>query len=257
MARTTAARAGRAGTPSGVSRGLPAPLYHQVAEDLRQKIAQGVWPPETQLPNEAELCELYKVSRITLRHAIALLVGDGLVVRTQGSGTFVRNTTLTEGLRGLSSFSEEMRALGVRAGGRVLHQGVVPASREQAAALQVPEHGKLFELRRLRTADGTPIGLQTSYLPLDRFPDLDRHDFEDRSLYHVLESEYGVRLFEAFETLRMGPVGAADARLLQLRPGSSAFLVERCTFDAQGPFELVSSLMRGDRYQIRMRLARG
>ncbi len=240
-----------------MSRGLPAPLYHQVAEDLRQKIAQGVWPPETRLPNESELCELYGVSRITLRHAIAILVGDGLVVRTQGSGTFVRSTTLTEGLRGLSSFTEEMKALGVHAGALVLHQGLVQANAEQAAALRVPEQSPLFELRRLRTADGTPIGLQTSLLPLDRFPGLDRHDFEDRSLYHLLESEYGVRLFEAFETLRMGPARAEEARLLQLRPGSSVFVVERCTFDAEGPFELVHSLMRGDRYQIRMRLARG
>ena len=38
-------------------------------------------------------------------------------------------------------------------------------------------------LRRLRTGGGLPIGVQTSLLPLDRFPGLDTLDLEDRSLY--------------------------------------------------------------------------
>jgi GntR family transcriptional regulator len=231
-------------------------LYHQVADDLRAKIAQGVWPADARLPNERELCEMYHVSLITLRHALQILANEGLVVRNQGSGTFVRTSTLTEGLRGLSSFTEEMKALGVKAGGVVLRKGTVRASPDQASALRLPAGSDLFELYRLRTADGAPSGLQASYLSLARFPGLEQEDFEDTSLYELLEKGYGVRLFEAIETLRMGKVSSAEARLLDLKPGSAAFVVERCTFDVQGPFELVRSIMRGDRYQIRMRLTR-
>lgn len=241
----------------GVSRQDPAPLYYQVANDLREKIATGIFPSDSQLPNEAELCEMYRVSRITVRHALQILVSDGLVVRTQGSGTFVRSATLTEGLRGLSSFTEEMRALGVSVGGRVLRQKVTRATQELASGLRVVEGAPLFELYRLRTADGSPMGLQTSYLPLARFPGIEEQNFEEVSLYGLLENVYGVSLFEAFETLRMAKVSAAEARLLGLKAGSAAFEVERVTFDVQGPFELARSLMRGDRYEIRMRLARG
>jgi GntR family transcriptional regulator len=241
---------------SGVNRQSPVPLYHQVVEDLRAKISQGAWPPESQLPNERELCELYHVSQITVRHALQILADEGVIVRNQGSGTFVRATTLTEGLRGLSSFSEEMKALGAKAGGLVLRKRVVKASAEQARALHVAEGSDVFELYRLRTADSEPIGLQASYLPVGRFPDIDKQDFEDVSLYELLERQYALRLFEAIETFRMGRVSAREAGLLKVKAGSSAFVVERCTFDVHGPFEVVRSIMRGDRYQIRMRLVR-
>lgn len=243
-------------TGRGISRESPLPLYYQVAEDLKAKISQGVWAPGSQLPNERELCGLYRVSQITVRHALQMLAEEGLVVRTQGSGTFVRATTLMEGLRGLSSFTEEMQALGVKAGGTVLRKRVVRASPEQAGPLHLQEGAELFELYRLRTADAEPLGLQASYLPLERFPGIDQQEFENVSLYELLGREYGVRLFEAIETFRLGAVTPAEARLLKVKPGSAAFVVERCTFDSHGPFELVKSTMRGDRYQVRMRLAR-
>jgi len=235
---------------------MAAPLYHVVASDLRNKINEGVWPPESRLPNEAELCKRYGVSRITVRHAVAILVSEGLVVRSQGSGTFVRGATITAGLRGLSSFTEEMSAQGVKSGGTVLEKKVASATEEQALALGVPEGAPLLELRRLRTGDEAPIGIQTAFLPLGRFPGLETEDLENVSLYGLLQASYGVGLLEAIETFRIGRVRAADARLLGVAPQSPAFIVERRTSDRLGPFEFVISVMRPDRYQVRLRLSR-
>ncbi len=232
------------------------PLYNLVASDLRRTIVDGAWAPQARLPNEAELCRRYGVSRITIRHALAILVSEGLVTRCQGSGTFVRGATIMAGLRGLFSFTEEMSAIGVKTGGRVLAKTVVTATADQARALGVAEGDSLFELRRLRTGDGTPIGIQTAYLPLSRFPGVNEEDFEDISMYALLTSHYGLRLLEAMETFRIGKVTAADALLLGVPPSSSAFVVERRTFERQGPFELAISVMRADRYQVRLRLAR-
>lgn len=233
------------------------PLYNVVASDLRKKIADGAVPAESRLPNEAELCQRYGVSRITIRHALAILVNEGLVARSQGSGTFVRGATIMAGLRGLSSFTEEMSALGVKTGGRVLSKRVVHANAEQAAALNTTEGSELLELRRLRTGDGAPLGLQTAYLPLARFPGLDKEEFEGISMYELLQGNYGLQLVEAIETFSIGKVSAPDARLLGVKAASPAFVVERRTFDRQGPFELAMSVMRSDRYKVRLRLARG
>lgn len=232
------------------------PLYQTVASDIRKRIANGAWPPDSQLPNEAALCERYGVSRITLRHALDILVAEGLVVRNQGSGTFVRGTTITAGVRGLSSFTEEMSALGVKGGSRLLGKRVTSANAEQAMALNVEEGTSLLELRRLRTGDGVPIGIQNAFLPLARFPGLEEVDFEAASMYEVLQRDYGLQLLEAIETFTISKVASADARLLGIPPGSSGFLVERKTYDRQGAFELVVSVMRADKYQVRLRLAR-
>ena len=121
----------------GVSRRSPVPLYHQVADDLRAKVTDGTWPAGARLPNEQELCSTYRVSQITLRHALRILADDGVIVRSPGTGTFVRPVTLTGGVRGLTSFTEEMEALGLKAGGVVLRKGVVSATPSLASALAV------------------------------------------------------------------------------------------------------------------------
>lgn len=73
-----------------VRRELGAPLYQQVFLVLREAIREGKYPIDTALPSEAELCRMYRVSRITLRRALGHLQQAGLIERRQGSGTFVR-----------------------------------------------------------------------------------------------------------------------------------------------------------------------
>ena len=64
-------------------------LYFQVAELIKGKIDSGEWPRGTRLPSEPELTEMFHVSRSTIRQAISVLAKDGLVIRKQGSGTYV------------------------------------------------------------------------------------------------------------------------------------------------------------------------
>lgn len=68
------------------------PLYKQVAAVLRQAIADGEYEPGGPLPSEAILAERYKVSRPTVRQAIASLRSEGLVDVIMGKGSFVRAT---------------------------------------------------------------------------------------------------------------------------------------------------------------------
>lgn len=230
----------------------PIPLYHQVERAIRERLRSGAWAPGTQIPTEDELCEQFRVSRITVRHALRNLVAQGLLERGRGRGTFVRDTTLTAGARGLTSFTSEMQALGLTAGGRTIESGVVSAAEDVATALDVPTGSEVVMIRRLRTGDGVPIGVQTAYLPAARFPGLEEQRLDDQSLYAVLRDRYGVTPSEAIETFRITHVEEADAALLEVPAGACAFTVERLTSDVHQPFELVRSLMRGDRYRVRL-----
>ncbi|MBI3962513.1 MAG: GntR family transcriptional regulator, partial [Deinococcus sp.] len=85
------------------------PLYYQLKELLRERIEAGEWEPGNQIPTEEELCERYKVSRITVREAIQGLVSEGLLYRQQGRGTFVAKAKIQQGLQRLTSFTEDMQ----------------------------------------------------------------------------------------------------------------------------------------------------
>jgi GntR family transcriptional regulator len=61
----------------------------QIARDLADRIAAGEYPPGTQLPTYATLCDLYNVSHATVAKVILLLRERGVVVGIPGRGVFV------------------------------------------------------------------------------------------------------------------------------------------------------------------------
>ncbi|MEU8822464.1 GntR family transcriptional regulator [Streptomyces sp. NPDC048636] len=68
----------------------PGALYQQVAAEIRSGIAAGEYKPGAPLPSEAQLIERYKVSRPTVRKAIAALRAEGLIEVIHGKGSYVR-----------------------------------------------------------------------------------------------------------------------------------------------------------------------
>ena len=73
-----------------INREVPIPYYYQLEGLLRQQISTGRWRGDEQTPSEKQLCELYSVSRTTVRLAIGHLVTEGLLYHIKGKGTFVR-----------------------------------------------------------------------------------------------------------------------------------------------------------------------
>ncbi|WP_232219908.1 FadR/GntR family transcriptional regulator [Pseudogulbenkiania sp. MAI-1] len=67
----------------------PLPIYEQVAEQIRNSIAGGEFPPESRLPSERDLAARFRVSRPAVREAIGALQNQQLVMTRRGSGTYV------------------------------------------------------------------------------------------------------------------------------------------------------------------------
>ncbi len=240
--------------PRPTSRKNPIPLYLQVEQDLRRLIDSHEWDSGYRIPSEKELEDLYGASRITIRRALQDLAADGLLIREPGRGTFVREPTLTAEPRGVTSFSEEMIRLGLRAGARTIDCGLERVDAIVADRLRLAEGDPVVVIQRLRVAEDRPLGIQRARLPAQRFPGLEAADLSGRSLYEYLRVTYGVIPTEADEMFRVGRIEGDDAGLLEVEPGVCAFLVERLTFDEYGPFEFVESVMRGDRYRVHLGL---
>ena len=79
----------------GESVPMPAalPLYKDVKRRLADALHQGTWRHGQVLPPEPALAERFGASVGTLRRAVGELVGEGILVRRQGSGTFVASHT--------------------------------------------------------------------------------------------------------------------------------------------------------------------
>ena len=105
---------------SEITRDTAVPLYLQIADDIKSKIESGEVKANSRIPTEHELSEAYKVSRITIRKALELLVDEEILVRKQRIGTFVSDKKVTRSLNAFMGFSQSCEMQGNKAGTQFL-----------------------------------------------------------------------------------------------------------------------------------------
>ncbi|MFJ1564518.1 GntR family transcriptional regulator [Streptomyces erythrochromogenes] len=142
---------------------------HTIAEDLRRQIAAGHFQAGERLPSEARLATLYTVSTPTLRGALALLQGEGLVEKIHGSGNFVRRARhkLTyiggKGAAALWATASDPLRVTVRATNLL-------ADGHLTGLLNVQPHSPLTEFLAVTHEGKLPHSLAHLYVPRDLVP---------------------------------------------------------------------------------------
>ncbi len=211
-------------------------------------------PQGEQLPSERVLGERFGVARETLRRALDDLADDGLLVRRQGSGTFVARPKLTQTFR-VQSFSEDMRARRMSSSSRLISHRSRAAGARMGARLQISPGDPVLTMRRLRLADGEPMALEDVTIPEALIPGFDPELLGNDSLYTTLSRRYGIEIASGSQTMEATVLDDEEAALLAVAPLSPAILVERVTWMQDGRrVEAVRSLYRGDRYQFQVDL---
>ncbi|MCS6826194.1 MAG: UTRA domain-containing protein [Caldilinea sp.] len=120
-----------------------------------------------------------------------------------------------------------------------------------AAQLNLEVGAKVIYMERLRFADDEPLALEPVHLPYARFADLFNFDLAHRSLYALMEQEFGVRPVLAEESVEAVLLSTEEAEIFGVAPGSPALLTRRITRDGEGAVvEAATSLYRGDRYRM-------
>ncbi len=142
-------------------------LYSRVETVLASEIADGDLKVGEQLPTEDNLIERFGVSRITVRRAIQNLVSRSLVEIRRGKGTFVATPKITQELRELSGFVEDMHALGRKPTARLIGKEIVAADATVASQLALTKGERVVRIRRVRLADGIPLSFDETFLPLE------------------------------------------------------------------------------------------
>jgi GntR family transcriptional regulator len=166
----------------------------EIAEqELRQAITAGTFRPGSQLPTEADLCEMLGVSRTVVREALRVLEDDGLISRRHGVGTFVRNRPILKNLNFNFGITEMIESAGFQAG--TSHLAILKgiADQEKAEQLRVPEGTPLITVERVRTADGRPVvySLDTLTEALIQQSGVDPQVLLTESIYQVLQTSLG------------------------------------------------------------------
>lgn len=194
-----------------------------IKEDLLDKILSGYYEVGSLIPKEIDLTKEYDVSRPTVRRAIQTLVSEGYLERKQRIGTkVVRKKIYQEFTQSLSSFNTEMLQKGLTPSTKVISFKEVIPNEEVKAALSLEEDEKVYRLVRLRFGDDDPVVIVTTYLPATILPDLMEYDFEEVSLYALLE-KMGFKVKTISRILEISYADTLTSELLNINENEALF----------------------------------
>jgi len=236
---------------------IKSPLYMQVYSSIYQWIAQGHYAPGACLEPESRLCEMFGVSRITVRKAIELLAREGLVHSLQGKGTFVSMNSSDLPVRA------DMDQRVARAKQLARSSKTADVKIEQTAAtgdvladLNLKSGTEVLFASYVRVMQKLRIGYVESRIPLDLGIALEPHDFHDNTMLTIMEAK-GVMLSGIDHLIGATLADSRLARILKLQVGAPLVRIKMIMLDTQHrPVDQVLAFFRADHYEHHMFMAR-
>lgn len=139
------------------------PLYIQLKDEISDKIRDGIYEVDKQIPSEKTLMEEYEVGRATVREALSILVNEGYLYKKQGIGTFVARKQPSLGFEPLISLSYSLEARGIKSVNEVKEKKIITPDKELMHLLRWQSPRDCLYLKRIRYADEMPVAIEDSY----------------------------------------------------------------------------------------------
>lgn len=195
---------------------------------LRDRILSGEWSAGDRIPTEVQLAERFSLSRGTVRTIIMQLVGEGLLYRIQGNGTFVaapRTHMPFQGLGLRAQMDEKLHVFVVR----VAKAELVRPPEWVAAEMKLSPNAKLFCLERARyrsIPDSTPCIYQYDWMLPELAEGLDLNALVLGRLSAQLERNHGAKPARVREWVEAAGATAIEASELKISVGAPVLLVD-------------------------------
>ncbi|WP_249260806.1 GntR family transcriptional regulator [Virgibacillus pantothenticus] len=230
------------------------PLYLQLMEKIIQKIENKTYEEHDKLPSEREFCDMYKLSRITVRQALQELEREGYIYKLHGKGTFVAAASIEQNLVKLYSFTEEMKKMGKTPMTKVLSFKEIAIEARLANKMDLEPLDEVYEVVRLRLADDQPLMYETSYLPKKLFPHLTKEQLIEKPMYDLFLQDYQVHVTKAVERFSATQLREAEAGYLNALIQQPAMLIKRFAYHHDQLIEYTVSIARGDKFDYTVEL---
>jgi GntR family transcriptional regulator len=228
------------------------PAYFQLARILHGWIMDGELRPGDRLAPEAELCEKFNLSRMTVRRAIAMLAEKGLVRRERGRGTFIVGPKVDGGIFLIPDFQEEMKNQGLSASSRLMQTRIVPAGEAPAARLGLTKGDNVLYLERVLEGAGQPLAFDRKYVVYDPSQPLLEAELGHGPTAELFSGCPDLLPVRAELGLSATVLDAREAEILKGKRGDPAFCMEQLVWAASDRKVAWGWMIyRGDRFVFR------
>ena len=224
---------------------------------LRDRILSNAFAPGTRLPTELDLARFHRVSRVTVRRALAELSREQLIERRRASGTRVIYRPSAKPLTAdIANVLATIVEMGERTTVRLLSFSHVPAAGPVAEALGASAEESLQRSVRIRSTNGLPFSYLTAHVPARIGDTWSRRELAARPLIALIERS-GIKIERASQSISAVLATPETAHALKVRVGSPLIELVRVTYDSERRgVEHLHALYRPDRYNLEMELER-
>lgn len=229
--------------------------YKIIANSIRKRIIEGDYVSDQKLPSEKEIGDEFVASKLTVKKALDILVGEGLIIKRRGAGTFVKSLSVDEmerlivdnQMRGTTAFNPDKKVTS-----KVLSFSVVQASQLVSRKLNLVEASPVYEIYRVRLVDGSPSVIEKTYMPLDVISGLTKKNVEG-SIYEYIEEKLGLKIESGHRTITVRKAADFEADELALEYGDPVGIAEQIGYLNTGvQFEYSISVHRYDQFSVEM-----
>ena len=195
-----------------------------------ESIDNGYYNQNKKIPSEIKLCEMFNVSRITVRKAIKELIDDGRLISYQGKGTFVTSNKIENELLNVGGFTD----FGIRNNTNTYQKTItkkIVKSTKYCEKLNVPIDSDLFKLERVFYLNNEPLFIDCSHIPLYKFKDFDIKYNNGDSTYRIFRDNYNTNICIDDKIINVKMAGSFEARHLKCSVGEPLFYIEKIGMD--------------------------
>jgi DNA-binding GntR family transcriptional regulator len=232
------------------------PLYLQVYDYIKNDILEQKLKRGDRLPSEEELAKKYRISRMTLRKSLALLINDGFIYSQHGVGTFISKYPIQFPIQfdytKVTSFSAQVKAQGHEIDSLVLSISEIPYNLEIYQGLHLKKTQSVICIKRLRIMDAVPFSIEQSFHPKDNYENFNitNQETDLKSIYAVMEKS-GYHATREINLISATNATQEEADLLNISEGVALLSFKTITYSKQGiPLEFLKMVARPDRYQF-------
>ena len=222
--------------------------YTIIKQFICENIESGEWPQNAKVPSENELTQQFDVSRMTARRALQDLTEQGILVRSQGAGTFVATFKSQSSLLEIRNISDEINERGHQHKAKQLILRSIAVTEELAILLNLKNNEHVFYSEILHLENDETIQLEQRYVNASLVPEYLLQDFSQITPHEYLSSV--APLTEATHEIEAVLAKANICQQLEINSSTPCLQVKRRTWSKQGVVSFAMLTSPGDKYRL-------
>ena len=212
------------------------PLYIRISKGIKDYISLNKLKPGIKIPSEEEFCNIFGVSRITIRQAIKLLRQEGVLISIRPKGTFVADPLFERNYLKLISLTDEFKLIGLNLEAKLIEKKIVTFPQEIQKIPEIDKSEKFINIKRIRIIKNKPICLTNIFFPYSIFEDLENEDLAEQSIWAVIISKYYIKPEKAFREIYAKKANNFESDILKVKVGDSVLVRDTVYYTARMKF---------------------